>query len=155
MQISLKYPTSQIWQEVRSKKKKKILQWGVRWLNPTGKIILIKSTLSSLTIFQCATLLAPKGVVDQISKLIKFFHFEGGKTNSKKFQLVNWSTVFFPLNHGGLAIRDPFFMNLALGEKFVWRIMSRPKEWWKSVLLFRYSNNPRSRCLDTPLSNVK
>jgi hypothetical protein len=35
-----------------------------------GKIVLIKVVLSSLTIFQCAAMLAPKGVLGKISRSI-------------------------------------------------------------------------------------
>jgi hypothetical protein len=83
-----------------------IHQWGARWLNPTSKIILIKFALSSLTIFQCVALLAPKEIFDQMAGNIRNFLWEGGNTNTKKFHLVNWSTSCLPMDRGGLAIRD-------------------------------------------------
>jgi hypothetical protein len=35
--------------------------WGAFWLNPVGRLVLVKSILSSLPIFQFSSLLAPMG----------------------------------------------------------------------------------------------
>lgn len=42
---------STAWQEVIDKILARIQSWGGRWLNPTGKSMLLKSVLSSLSIF--------------------------------------------------------------------------------------------------------
>jgi hypothetical protein len=41
--------------------KEKMESWGAIWLNPAGHLVLIKSILSSLPIFQFSSLLAPMG----------------------------------------------------------------------------------------------
>jgi hypothetical protein len=64
--------------------------------------------------------LAPKGVLNKISKNLRIFLWEGGKTNTKKFHLINWHMVCQPIDKGGLAIRNPSLMNEALGAKLAW-----------------------------------
>jgi hypothetical protein len=73
MPISLKNPSSWLWNDILGKIAKNVHNWGARWLNLIGKIVLIKVILSSLTIFQCATLFAPKGVLEKISKSTRSF----------------------------------------------------------------------------------
>jgi hypothetical protein len=58
------------WQEVIDKILTRIQSWGGRWLNPAGKSVLLKYVLSSLSIFQCSGLLAPKGTLEKISRAL-------------------------------------------------------------------------------------
>ena len=50
--IFLGRPTTLGWEEVIEKIKKRMNHWGSQWLNPMGQLILIKSDLASLAIFQ-------------------------------------------------------------------------------------------------------
>lgn len=65
MPIILSSYGSTAWREVIGKILARIQSWGGRWLNPAGKSVLLKSVLSSLTIFQCSGLLAPKGTLEK------------------------------------------------------------------------------------------
>ena len=62
-----------LWLEIISKIKAKIASWGGQWLMKAGNLIMIESILSSLPIYQSSLLLAPKTIMDQISKLIRDF----------------------------------------------------------------------------------
>ena len=74
--------------------------------------------------------------MQKITKEIRKFLWQGGKSNgSKKFHLVNWDVVCSPKNCGGVGTRDPTVMNLALGVKILWRIVSREKVWWKTWVI--------------------
>ena len=54
--------------------------------------------------------------------------WQGGKSgNLKNFHLVNWETICRPKIYGGVGIRDPSKMNLALGAKILWRIVTGKK----------------------------
>ena len=93
-----------LWLDVIDKIKAKIVSLGGYWLTKVGKVVLIKSVLSSLPIFQLSLLLAPKSISAQISKIIRDFLWEGGKGNLKKLHLVNWETLKRPILEGGLQI---------------------------------------------------
>jgi hypothetical protein len=60
-----------------------------------------------------------------------------------------------PKDRGGLGIKDPSLMNLDLGAKLVWRLITRKVEWWKKVLLKKYFQGNCKRCIDRPLENKK
>jgi len=120
-------------------------------LNPAGRLILIKFVLSALPLYQCSAILAPKGIEKQISMKIRTFHWQGGKTNHKKFHLVNWNQVTNSKKQGGLGIREPELMNLAMGTKFLWRLVTGDMAWWKHALWKKYFTGTCVRCLDYPL----
>ena len=97
------------------KNKNKINSWGTRWLNPAGKLILIKSIISAYPIYTFSVSLAPNKLMKDVSREIRIFLWQGGKSdNSKKFHLVNWETVCWPKIYEGVGVRDPRKMNLAL-----------------------------------------
>ena len=103
-----------------------------------GKLIMIKSILSALPIYQSSLLLAPKSIMDQISKLIRDFFWRGGKGNQNRLHLVNWDIVKRPVLEGGLYIRDPGLTNLAMGGKFLWQLFSDRKHLVSQVLWGKY-----------------
>ena len=127
------------WLEIVSKLKAKIVFWGGYWLTTTGKLVLIKSTLSALPIYQSSLLVAPKSILDQLSKLIRDFLWQGGKGNQGRLHLVNWDTVKRPVSEGGLQVKDPRLVNLAMGGKLLWQLLSNLSHpvsqfFWKKYL---------------------
>lgn len=73
MPISSGALTSQTWLPILNKAAIKIQRWGARWLNPARRIVLIKSILSSQSIYQCMALMAPKGIVNTLSSTVRKF----------------------------------------------------------------------------------
>ena len=65
-----------LWLDVLSKLKAKIVSLGGHWLTKAGKLVLIKSVLSFLPIFQSSLLLAPKSIL--ITKILRDFLWSGG-----------------------------------------------------------------------------
>eukprot|EP00253_Pinus_taeda_P004043 PITA_04043 len=104
-----------LWHGIISKIKDKITSWGGYWLTKGGKIILLKSVLSALPIYQASFILAPKHIMEQISCLLRDFLWKGGRGNHNKIHLANWDLVKRPILDGGLQIRDPALSNLSLG----------------------------------------
>jgi hypothetical protein len=117
MPICLHSASSNLWQQVISKIKAKFIQWGAHWLNPQGEWFLSNQYYHPFHVFQYSSLLALVGIKQQIVQEIRRFLWQGGKTNSKRFHLVNWSIVRAPKAHGGLGIKDPTLMNLVMGKR--------------------------------------
>ena len=101
--------------------------------------MLVKAVLSSLLVYQASFLLAPKSIMDQLSKLISDFLWQGGKGNQRKFHLVKWDNVKLPLADGGLQIRDPRLANLALGDKILWKLQTDSKHPVSRILRLKYT----------------
>jgi len=113
----------------------RIQSWGGCWINPAGKSVLLKYVLSSLSIFQCSVLLAPKGTFKKHSRALWSFLWVGGKINTKTFHLLNWKQVCQPLNKGGLVIRDPILMSTSLGENLAWCLITGIADWCYDALI--------------------
>ena len=96
-----------------------------------------------------AILLAPKYIINSISKELRNFLWQGGKTQGKKSNLINWDKVMEDKTKGGLGIKDPCMMNLAMGAKLVSIFIAGEREWWKEVLREKCIKNPRSKCIDS------
>ena len=83
------------------------------------ELILIKTILASYPIFMCAIFLAPKYIINNISIELRKFLWQGGKTQGKKYSLVNWDKIMEDKSNGVLGIREPGLRNKALGSKLV------------------------------------
>ena len=66
------------WNPLLEKIKKKIMAWGVIWLNLAGKLVMIKLVLSSYPLYQCSMMLDPNGILTKIEGLLKKFLWKGG-----------------------------------------------------------------------------
>ena len=65
-------------------------------------------------------MLASIRIVQQVAREIHKFLWQGGKSNQKKFHLVNWKVIKSPKEHGRLGIKDPLIVNITLGAKVLW-----------------------------------
>jgi len=122
--LCIKVLPGDFWHHFMQKVKEKMETWGSRWLNPAGRVVLIKSVLLAFPLFQFSTLLALKGILKEMAQLIRKFLWKGGKSNHEKFHLVNWETITLPKKSGGLGIRDLEITNSKMGAKFLWRLVT-------------------------------
>ena len=86
--------------------------------------------------------------MDQISKSICDFLWQGGKGNHKKFHLVKWDIVKLPMAEGGLHIQDPGLANLSLGGKILWKLHTYSKHLVNRILILKYMEGE-------PLRNIQ
>ena len=85
---------------------------------------MMNSVLTSLPIYHCLVLLAPKTITNKINELLRHFLWEGGRNNEKKLHLVSWDKVTKPKMEGALQIRDVAAQNLAMGGKILWNMIT-------------------------------
>ena len=85
------------------------------------------------------------GIKKEMAKITRNFLSKGGKDNEKNFHMVNWAITCTPKENGGLDIRDPEKINLALGAKLIWHVITGKKEWWKKSLCDKYLSKVRKR----------
>ena len=111
-------------------------------------MVLLKSVLTSIPIYQTSILLAPASVINKIESILKKFMWEGGKGNLKKLHLVSWEKIKKPYSEGGLQIRSIQTPNLAMGTKLLWQLVSGRSSWSKKVLWKKYFSGQQLRCLD-------
>jgi hypothetical protein len=61
---------------------------------------------------------------------------------------MNWNMVRDPQEKGGLGIKDPQFMNKALGATRICRLVTGKAEWWKTVLINKDFQSKHWKCLE-------
>jgi len=94
-----------VWETNLDKMKRKVQNLGSTWLNPAGRLVLLKSGLSSLHLYQFSLAQAPISFRHKMDSILKFFLCQGGKNKRKKFNLVGWKQVIQIQEKGGLGIR--------------------------------------------------
>lgn len=128
-------------------------QWGTIWLNPTSRLILLKSGITSLPLYRFSLYQAPAIFHHKLKAALRQFLWQGSKSDKSKFSLVKWKQVIQTQERGGLGIRAPKFLNLAFGAKIVWRLITGPPMWWKRVLEVKYLSFPRQQLLESNIPN--
>eukprot|EP00253_Pinus_taeda_P028450 PITA_28450 len=151
MPVSMGPLKANTWNEILDKVKRKIQQWGTQWLNPAGRIILLKSGISSLPLYRFTLYQAPACFHYKLEIAIRNFLWQGGKKEKNKFNLVSWKSVIQSQDRGGLGIRSPKILNLAFGIKIAWRLINEPIAWWKQVLECKYLSSKRQNLLETDI----
>ena len=105
-----------IWNPILEKIEWKLVRWKKLYLSKRDRLMLLKSTLSSLPTYFLSLFTIPTYVSNKIEKLQKDFLWDDSKTH-----LVGWDKVCAPIANSGLGIRKLTTFNKALLEKWLWR----------------------------------
>eukprot|EP00253_Pinus_taeda_P030665 PITA_30665 len=153
MPVSLGPLKAETWNEIIDKVKMKVQQWGTHWLNLAGRLILLKSGITSLPLYRFTLYQAPAIFHHKLEVALRNFLWQGGEKEKNRFNLVSWKNVIQSQDRGGLGIRAPKILNLAFGIKMAWRLITGPTTWWKQVIESKYLNVTRQRLLEDGIPN--
>ncbi|XP_059591088.1 putative ribonuclease H protein At1g65750 isoform X2 [Vitis vinifera] len=128
---------SSVWVGVEERMRRRLALWKRQYLSKEGRITLIKSTLSSIPLYQMSVFRMPKSVARRIEKLQRDFLW-GGANGDNKVHLVRWEVVCADKEKGGLGLRKLTLLNKALLGKWIWRFARAKEELWKKVLEAKY-----------------
>ncbi|XP_074297173.1 uncharacterized protein LOC141627867 [Silene latifolia] len=107
------------------KTKRKLSSWNNILLSSAGKLTLIRSVLSSLSLFYLLVFRIPVSVTSKLQSLMVHFWWNGTRINKS----IHWCSKDFlsrPVGEGGLGLRNIGCFNQALLAKSAWRILSVP-----------------------------
>lgn len=79
MLVSIGPTRAEIWDTTLDKLKRKVQLWGSTWLNPTGRLVLLKSGLSSLPLYQFTLIQAPTTFHNKMERILRHFLWQGGE----------------------------------------------------------------------------
>lgn len=97
----------------------RLASWKVPMLLKGGRMTLIKSTLMSTHNYLFSLFTIPVSVANKIESMFKFFLWNDGP-ECHHYYLVDWKTIFKPMDNGGLGFRELVYHNRALLAKWLW-----------------------------------
>ncbi|RVX10542.1 LINE-1 retrotransposable element ORF2 protein [Vitis vinifera] len=122
-----------VWDGVEENMRRRLAHWKRQYISKGGRLILIKSTMASMTLYQMSLFRMPKSVARRLEKLQRDFLWGGGSLE-RKVHLVNWEVVCTEKEKGGLGLRKLIPLNKALLGKWIWRFACEKENLWKQVL---------------------
>ena len=136
MPLGASHNSLSIWNPILEKIERKLAGWKKMYLSKRGRLMLLKSTLSSLPTYFLSLFTIPTYVVNKIEKLHRDFLW-----GDSKYHLVGWDKVCAPIANGGLGIKKITTFNKALLGKWMWRF-GKEEDWlWKRVVVSKYEKD--------------
>jgi len=87
MPVSVGPLKSEVWDTIIDKMKRKVQQWGSFWLNPVGHLILLKSSLSYLPLYQFTLLQALASFHHRAKAILHHFLLQGEEMKERNTTL--------------------------------------------------------------------
>ena len=145
MPLGTSYKTASIWNPILERMEKKLLGWKRLYLSKSGRLTLLKSTLSSLPTYYLFLITIPKAVASRLKCIQRNFLW-GSSVECFKYSLVAWEKVSLPRELGGLGIRKLVPFNQALLGKWLWRYGHETSHLWQRVIAMKYGERKGGWC---------
>lgn len=125
------------WEPVVNTIKSRLSGWQSRFLSFDGRLVLLKSVLTSLLVYALSFFKAPLGIISSINSIFSNFFWAGCEEN-RKISWIAWSSITLRQEYGGLGVRKMREFNTALLGKWCWWMLVDSGGLWYRVLAARY-----------------
>ncbi|XP_072146649.1 uncharacterized protein [Setaria viridis] len=98
----------------------KLPTWQGPLMNKSGRLTLVKSTLSSMPVYLSMSDKLPPWVIKQLDGIRRNFLWTGKDTAVRGKNVVAWPTVCRPTIYGGLGVVDLKLAGYALRTRWLW-----------------------------------
>jgi hypothetical protein len=130
--------TKDTYQFILDKVNQRLSTWKANTLSFAGRVTLAKSVIQALPSYVMQTVLLPVSICDEIDKRCRGFIW-GDHEETRKPHLVNWTSLCYPKQLGGLGFRCMRKMNLAYMMRVSWRLCTQPQQLWSAVIRKKYN----------------
>ena len=124
------------WHWIISKYEKRISHWTNWLLSLGGRLVLIRSVISSIPVYWMALTLIPQSILDKLRRLI-FSFLWGSSPKNKKFHLVDWNLLVRLTTMGGWGIKLLTWFSLSLRLKSFLHALNSNGIWYQ-ILSAKY-----------------
>jgi hypothetical protein len=107
--------------------------WKGRLLHHTGRLTLIRTTLTAVPVYTSISLGLPPWLLKALRKLMTAFLWTGTDVVQGGKCLVAWKRVQRPLHLGGLGVLDINLLGTALRARWLWLRYMEPGRPWASM----------------------
>ncbi|XP_059076311.1 uncharacterized protein LOC131875706 [Cryptomeria japonica] len=121
-----------IWKDVNIACEAKSASWKNQWLSQAGKITMVQSVLSAISIYNMSCFRMPSSIRRNLDSLLRKFIWEGAK-DVKRIPLISWDTMCLEKEEGGARLRKMDLQNMALGAKLTWKMYREPRKLWFKI----------------------
>ena len=133
MPLGASHKSPTVWNPILEKFEHKLAGWKKMYLSKSGRLTLLKSTLSSLPTYYLSLFTIPTHVANKIERVQRDFLWGDSKTH-----LVGWDKVCAPLKNGRLGVRKLTTFNKALLGKWLWRFGIEETRLWRRVVALKF-----------------
>lgn len=116
-------------------------------MSEAGKEVMLKSVIQALQVYSMSCFKLPKGVRNEITKIMAIFWWSKGEKEDK-LHLKAWGKMTEAKENGGLRFKDLEVFNLALLGKQIWRLIAKPNLLMSKVTKSKYY--PKSDLFGVP-----
>jgi hypothetical protein len=131
--LHLKKARKEDFQALIDKIRNRLASLKTHMLTKGGRLILVQSVLSAITIFHLLSLDPPPWVFKAIDKIRRAFLWKGTEVVAGGKCLVNWQTVCHPKPLGGLGIMDLEKMSTAFQTRWAWNLRADARKSWNDL----------------------
>ncbi|CAN1159944.1 LINE-1 retrotransposable element ORF2 protein [Linum perenne] len=105
----------------------RIKDWKAKFLNYAGRLELIRSVIHGILQYWLSMFILPKSVLKEIEAICASFLW--GKKEGQRVKIA-WYHMAFPLNEGGLGLKDLSSWNEANIVRHLWNLIARGGSLW-------------------------
>jgi hypothetical protein len=116
------------WKEVEERFQKRLSGWKGKMLSVGGRLVLINSVLSNLSMFMLSFFEVSRGVLERLDYYRSRFFWQSDG-HKRKYRLTKWSVLCTPKDQGGLGILYLNLQNKCLLSKWVFKLIHEDVIW--------------------------
>ncbi|XP_024626821.1 uncharacterized protein [Medicago truncatula] len=127
----------QFWHPVVERIRRRLSGWKSKNLSLGGRLVLLKSVLSSIPVYFLSFFKAPSGIISTLDSIFINF-FLGGGEDSRRISWIKWDNICLNKENGSLGVKRLREFNISLSGKWVWRVLEDRESLWNMVLRAKY-----------------
>ncbi|GJX82369.1 hypothetical protein Tco_0331850, partial [Tanacetum coccineum] len=121
------------WKRLVDRFQSKLSSWKSNLIFISGRVTLIKFVLGSMSIYYMSLFKVPETILKTLERFRANF-FWGGNESNRKLAWVKWDNVLASFDKGGLGVGSLKAFNLALLQKWRWRLINNTNLLWGCLI---------------------